>query len=80
MSSLETKSRYLQNKNLDKEIENSKIKFLDLSQNRINKAGFLEICKNNTIENLELFESVGIFWHTCDILWILIFSTFYMGG
>jgi nitric oxide reductase NorE protein len=41
---------------------------------------FFKLKAEFNIENLELFESVGIFWHTCDILWILIFSTFYMGG
>lgn len=27
---------------------------------------------------IESFTSLGIFWHACDIIWILIFSTFYL--
>lgn len=28
--------------------------------------------------DLESFTSLGVFWHACDIIWILIFSTFYL--
>lgn len=29
---------------------------------------------------LETFKSVSVFWHTCDLIWILLFSSMYMGS
>lgn len=30
--------------------------------------------------DLETFKSVSIFWHACDLIWILLFSSMYMGS
>jgi len=38
----------------------------------------LKLRKKNEIKDLELFSSIAIFWHACDIIWILVFSSLYI--
>lgn len=39
---------------------------------------FFKLPKPITKQSTEEFASLGIFWHACDIIWIVIFSTFYL--
>lgn len=39
---------------------------------------YLKTKKILTSTDIESFTSLGVFWHICDIIWILIFSTFYL--
>lgn len=39
---------------------------------------FFKLRKNNDIKDIELFNSIAIFWHACDIIWILLFTSLYI--
>lgn len=39
---------------------------------------YLKTKKNLAPTDVDSFTSLAVFWHICDIIWILIFSTFYL--
>lgn len=39
---------------------------------------FFKLRKNNDTKDIELFNSIAIFWHACDIIWILLFTSLYI--
>lgn len=39
---------------------------------------YLKTKKNPAPADIDSFTSLAVFWHICDIIWILIFSTFYL--
>lgn len=38
----------------------------------------LKTRKSLSLSDMDGFISLGVFWHACDIIWILLFSTFYL--
>lgn len=40
---------------------------------------FFKLRKKPENKDIELFNSVAIFWHACDIIWILLFTSLYIG-
>ncbi|MFN3698067.1 MAG: cytochrome c oxidase subunit 3 [Pseudobdellovibrio sp.] len=41
---------------------------------------FFKLRKKPENKDIELFNSVAIFWHACDIIWILLFTSLYIGN
>ena len=39
---------------------------------------FFKLRKTNEPKDIELFNSIAIFWHACDIIWILLFTSLYI--
>lgn len=41
---------------------------------------FFKLRKSHENKDIELFNSIAIFWHACDIIWILLFTSLYIGN
>lgn len=41
---------------------------------------FFKLRRRHENKDVELFTSISIFWHACDIIWILLFTSLYIGN